>query len=510
MEAHQFTQDTVAGHRPRRFEPSPKGVEATLALARGAAATAAADRRLRRGRTWFMVGADIPAVAGALALTYAAGNLTAPPAVSGPAWLLVLLAFVAPPLWVGIFTAYKLYERESTSLNLGAFEELTNLFHALVTVSLVMLLGNEAVDSLFAAEIFSAAEAVLFIAVAMPLVLSMRSVARHHVIPAVMRPRRVVIVGAGRVGRDVAAKLSKRHHGLDVVGFVDEEAAAGGDGDVLGGPSHLAELVDALDIDWVVLAFSRMSAEEMISLLRDVRRPDTHVSIVPRYYELFASNARLEDLHGIPVLSLPPVRMSRSVCMLKRAVDLSAAVFGLLLLAPVFAVVALAIKLESRGPVFFRQPRYGKGGREFRIVKFRTMVDGAEAQRHTLAELNEVSGPLFKVKQDPRITRVGGFLRRTSLDELPQLWNVLRGEMSLVGPRPFVVHEAEQITGWAGRRVDLTPGITGLWQVMGRNDVPFDEMVKLDYVYVTNWSLWWDFKILLQTIPTVLAQRGAY
>ena len=140
------------------------------------------------------------------------------------------------------------------------------------------------------------------------------------------------------------------------------------------------------------------------------------------------------------------------------------------------------------------------------------MVQDAEAKRFELAELNEMEGggPLFKIQDDPRITRVGAFLRKTSIDELPQLWNVLRGEMSLVGPRPFVIHESEQITGWASRRLETTPGITGLWQVLGRNDIPFEEMVKLDYVYVTNWSLWWDIKILVQTLPVVLNRRGAY
>jgi lipopolysaccharide/colanic/teichoic acid biosynthesis glycosyltransferase len=139
------------------------------------------------------------------------------------------------------------------------------------------------------------------------------------------------------------------------------------------------------------------------------------------------------------------------------------------------------------------------------------MRTGAEAERRDVLHLNEVDGPLFKVKgNDPRVTRIGGFLRGTSLDELPQLWNVLRGDMSLVGPRPFVVYEADKITGWAKRRLDMTPGITGLWQVLGRNDMPFEDMVKLDYLYVTNWSLWWDLKILCQTIPVVLGKRGAY
>jgi lipopolysaccharide/colanic/teichoic acid biosynthesis glycosyltransferase len=197
--------------------------------------------------------------------------------------------------------------------------------------------------------------------------------------------------------------------------------------------------------------------------------------------------------------------------VLKRGFDVVVSATALLFLAPLLALVALAIRLDSPGPVFFRQPRRGRLGSTFRIVKFRSMRIGAEQQRSDVLHMNEVDGPLFKIKgKDPRVTRVGAFIRKTSIDELPQLWNVLRGEMSLVGPRPFVVYEADQITGWAMRRLDMTPGITGLWQVLGRNDIPFEEMTKLDYLYVTNWSIWWDFKILCQTIPVVLGKRGAY
>jgi exopolysaccharide biosynthesis polyprenyl glycosylphosphotransferase len=243
--------------------------------------------------------------------------------------------------------------------------------------------------------------------------------------------------------------------------------------------------------------------------VRAVRRPDVHLSIVPNYFELFASNATIEDLEGMPIVSLPPMRFSRSVHALKRSVDVLASAAGLAVLAPLLAVVAVLIKLDTRGPVFFRQPREGRGGQRFRIVKFRTMGQDAEQRRFELAELNDMDGgPLFKIKDDPRVTRVGRVLRKWSIDELPQLWNVLRGEMSLVGPRPFVVHESELITGWAGRRLETTPGITGLWQVLGRNDIPFDEMVKLDYIYVTNWSLWWDIKILVQTLPVVFSRKG--
>jgi exopolysaccharide biosynthesis polyprenyl glycosylphosphotransferase len=200
-----------------------------------------------------------------------------------------------------------------------------------------------------------------------------------------------------------------------------------------------------------------------------------------------------------------------STLALKRAMDITGAGLGLIVLSPVLLLAALAVKLSSPGPVLFRQPRVGRANRQFLMWKLRTMVDGADRMQDELLHLNEMEGgAMFKMADDPRVTRVGKILRRTSLDELPQLWNVLRGEMSLVGPRPFVVHESEQITGWAGRRLDTTPGITGLWQVLGRNDIPFEEMVKLDYIYVTNWSLWWDIKILCQTLPVVLARRGAY
>jgi lipopolysaccharide/colanic/teichoic acid biosynthesis glycosyltransferase len=195
---------------------------------------------------------------------------------------------------------------------------------------------------------------------------------------------------------------------------------------------------------------------------------------------------------------------------IKRVFDL--AVGGLLcvVILPVIAVLGVLIKLDSRGPVFYRQARMGRGSRPFMIFKLRSMQVGADKQRLELADQNEYSGPMFKMKRDPRVTRIGDWLRRWSFDELPQILNVMKGEMSLVGPRPLWVEEAKQCRGWTQKRLDITPGITGLWQVLGRNDIPFDEMVKLDYMYVTGWSLSWDVKLLLQTLPAVLDKRGAY
>jgi exopolysaccharide biosynthesis polyprenyl glycosylphosphotransferase len=261
----------------------------------------------------------------------------------------------------------------------------------------------------------------------------------------------------------------------------------------------------------VLLASSVGSHEATLDLVRAVRRPDVQVSIVPRFFEIFTSHSTLDDIEGMPVVTLPPIRLGRSARVLKRSVDVLTSGLALLLLSPVLAAIALLIRLDSKGPALYWQPRRGRLGSTFEIVKFRTMYVGAEQRRSEVLHMNEVDGPLFKIKgRDPRVTRVGNFLRRTSLDELPQLWNVLKGEMSLVGPRPFVIYEADKITGWATRRLDMTPGITGLWQVLGRNDIPFEEMTKLDYLYVTNWSVWWDFKILCQTIPVVLGKRGAY
>jgi exopolysaccharide biosynthesis polyprenyl glycosylphosphotransferase len=494
----------------------PPSVSLTVAPDPGPTHLRAPRSRERRGlfshgRTWFLVGVDAVAIAAALAITYGIAEAVAAPAIIAPTWLTVVLAVLAVPVWIAIFTVYNLYERQNRSISLATFDEVGELFHALLAGSLLFLITSQVLRRVMGAEVYFPVEAAMFCSTALPLVLLLRGSVRSFVFPSVMHPRRTLIVGSGSVGQVVERKIrSHPEYGLELVGFVDEKAETDGDTPVLGRPGELPRLVDTLEIDWVILAFAHASYEETLDLLRAARRPDVHLSIVPRFFEVFASNATIQDLEGMPVVNLPSMRLSRSVRFLKRAVDITVSAAGLIVLSPLLAITALAIKLDSRGPVFFRQERHGRGGSVFRIAKFRTMEDGAEAKRQALAHSNEVDGALFKIKDDPRVTRVGRILRPASIDELPQLWNVLKGEMSLVGPRPFVIHESSQIKGWASRRLDLTPGITGLWQVLGRNDMPFDEMVKLDYIYVTNWSLWWDLKILCQTIPVVLKRRGAY
>jgi exopolysaccharide biosynthesis polyprenyl glycosylphosphotransferase len=489
-------------------EPLNSGPAALPMSARKASESEA--RGLGRGRVWGLLLVDVVAVWIALAGTYvAAEQIGSQPAFIAPTGVLIALLVAVTAMWPALLGAYGLYERQTRAIAPSSLDEVADLFHALLAGSLVLLVAGQGFSKLLEWSVYSPLEAAMFLGLALVLIPLGRACVRNWVLPSVLRPRRALIVGAGPEGRVVQKKLeSHPEFGLQVIGFVDAERGP----EVLGAPNDLPRLIDTLEVDWVVMATSAEPTGEMLDLMRAVRRPDVHLSIVPSYSELFASNATIEELQGIPVVSLPPMRLSRSIRTVKRAIDLVASGLGLLALTPLLAVIAIAIRVDSKGPIFFRQKRHGRGGSEFEIVKFRTMVADAEAQRLAMAHLNEMegAGPLFKMANDPRITKIGAFLRKTSLDELPQLWNVLRGQMSLVGPRPFVVHESEQITGWAGRRLDTTPGITGLWQILGRNDIPFDEMVKLDYVYVTNWSLWWDIKILLRTIPTVLGRKGAY
>ncbi len=475
--------------------------------------TASSPNRLQRGRTWMLAIGDICALIVAYATCYVIADRIAPlPPVSAPTWFLALVVLTAPIVWAGVFTAYNLYGNDNLMISISSFDEVRDLFHAMLVGSLFYLVVSQAVRFFFGWWIYSAVEEMLFLVAALVLIPIVRGSIRSWVFPRVMKPRRLLIVGSGEDANLVYRKL-KAHpeYGLQVVGFLNGETDSAPPGPLLGSPSDVARIVDEHEVDRVLLASSVGSHEETLDLVRTVRRPDVQVSIIPRYFEIFTSHAILDDIEGMPVVTLPPMRLGRSARLLKRSFDIVVSGTVLLLLSPLLAAIALAIRLDSRGPALYRQPRRGRLGSTFRIVKFRTMYVGAEQRRSEVLHMNEVDGPLFKIKgRDPRVTRIGAFLRRTSLDELPQFWNSLRGDMSLVGPRPFVVYEADQITGWALRRLDMTPGITGLWQVLGRNDIPFEEMTKLDYLYVTNWSLWWDLKILCQTIPVVLGRRGAY
>jgi lipopolysaccharide/colanic/teichoic acid biosynthesis glycosyltransferase len=232
------------------------------------------------------------------------------------------------------------------------------------------------------------------------------------------------------------------------------------------------------------------------------------VSLLPQVFDALGPSVEIDDVEGVTLLGINPPVLGRSSRAMKRSLDFIGAAVLTVLLLPMLVAIAVAIKLDSRGPVFFRQSRVGKGDSRFDVLKFRTMHTDAEARRAELLA-DSIDPNWLHLENDPRITRVGQRLRHLSLDELPQLWNVLRGEMSLVGPRPLIEEEDQMIGGWGRSRLDLTPGITGVWQVLGRTNIPFEEMVKLDYLYVTNWSLWTDVRLILRTLPVVISRRGA-
>ncbi len=326
---------------------------------------------------------------------------------------------------------------------------------------------------------------------------------------------RVIIVGAGEVGRTVMRTIVAHPElGYQVVGFVDDNPQKGrtdiGRFKALGSVNNLPRLIEEKAADEVIITLPWMYHRKIMSIVRECERRQVSAYIVPDLFQMSLSQVDVDDLGGVPLVGVREVGFDRGSLLVKRIVDIVGACVGLLLGVPLMALIALAIRLDSPGPVIFSQTRVGAGGKLFEIYKFRSMREGAEEELEQLRELNEADGPIFKIRDDPRLTRMGRFLRCTSLDELPQLWNLLRGEISLVGPRPPTPGEVEGYQEWHKKRLEGRPGITGLWQVSGRSLLSFDEMVLLDIYYIENWSLWLDFKILMRTIPKVLSGEGAY
>lgn len=327
--------------------------------------------------------------------------------------------------------------------------------------------------------------------------------------------QRTLILGSGLVAGQVVEKLHNNvQFGLVPVGIVDDEVHDVGTPDLpwLGRFSDLDAIIEAQGIDRVIIAFSKASHEQLLESIRACRDAGVSVDVVPRLFEFLDGVRALDQVGGLPLLSIgAPILTSTSVAA-KRILDTVGSFVLIALFAPLMIAIAIAIKLESKGPVFFSQTRAGRGNSSFQLIKFRSMYVDAEQRKADVAELNEASdGVMFKIREDPRVTRVGRFIRRFSLDELPQLFNVLMGQMSLVGPRPLIFPETAALEkDWHLRRLELRPGLTGPWQVYGRSQSPFQEMVRFDYQYVAGWSLARDIEILLATLPAVMSGRGAY
>jgi exopolysaccharide biosynthesis polyprenyl glycosylphosphotransferase len=328
--------------------------------------------------------------------------------------------------------------------------------------------------------------------------------------------QRTVVVGSGFVADRLADRLDRHHEfGLEAIGLVDDDVhTLNGTQRLpkLGSLDQLDTVLDECGVDRVIIAFSRASHQQLLSCIRTCRDHHVAVDVVPRLFELLDGAQAMSLIGGLPVLSIGAPPLTNASRVAKRLLDIVGSLCLLVVLSPLLLAVAIAIVIDSRGPVFFRQERAGRDQKTFLMIKFRSMYkDADERKEHFEAENEATDDVMFKIKRDPRVTRVGRLLRRTSMDELPQLLNVLSGEMSLVGPRPLILSESKHAAqNWHARRLDLRPGITGLWQVSGRSDIPFQEMVRFDYQYVSGWSLARDVEILLATIPVVLSRRGAY
>jgi exopolysaccharide biosynthesis polyprenyl glycosylphosphotransferase len=415
------------------------------------------------------------------------------------------------PLFLLAMALYGLYQRDQRRLRTTSFLDIGRRNHALALGAVATLAVSAGLHRIFGFAKLGWVEVLLMCLPATALMPLARAgvgqVMRHQ---GTMRSR-VVIVGSGAVASSLAQRL-KSCADIELVGFVDDRPyllPSGPLGEPLGTITDLPRICAQSGVDRVLVAFSQSSPAWVVEMLR--RLPsNVRISVVPRLFELVTWQSHIEELHGLTVMDVAPPSLGPLSRATKRSLDIVVSAGTLLVLTPMMVATAIAVKLTSSGPVFFRQDRIGYKGKTFRIIKFRTMQEGAEEIKIDLRDNNEVDGPLFKLHHDPRVTSIGRFLRAYSLDEVPQLFNVLVGHMSLVGPRPFVPDESAGIDGWAARRFEVRPGMTGLWQVSGRSDLPFEELRQLDYAYVASWSLGWDIKILWHTPGTVFAHRGAY
>ncbi|HWV84901.1 MAG TPA: sugar transferase [Capillimicrobium sp.] len=323
--------------------------------------------------------------------------------------------------------------------------------------------------------------------------------------------RRAVLVGSGRHIEDVAHALADAPHSpIKVVGFVSLQPRPDNGLRSLGSLATIHDTLREHRIDEVIIADPDFPQDQAVDLVDRCHQSGVRVRIAPSTMEILVHRAEFVPGQSVPLFELKPPVFEGFDYLLKRTFDVVGATLLLIVLSPLLLATALAVRLTSRGPILYHSIRPGIGGRPFACFKFRTMYHGADRRQAELEALNEAGGAIFKIRDDPRVTPVGRWLRRYSIDELPQLMNVLRGEMSLVGPRPLPERDYERLEDWHKKRYLVMPGITGLWQVSGRSDLDFDDLVRLDFLYLERWSVFLDLTILLKTIPAVLSRRGAF
>jgi exopolysaccharide biosynthesis polyprenyl glycosylphosphotransferase len=419
---------------------------------------------------------------------------------SGPG----LTALALLPLVVLVNSTSGLYRRDELLLLKSTLDEATAVFQAATLTTVVAFLLESALSRV---PMGARLVAVTWLGLAV-LTLACRVVARAAARGATAPERCLVLGDAASVARLQSKLAATPNVKATLVGSVPlEPSAAPAAEPVLGVIRDLPRVVREHDVHRVIVAGDASSHQRVLDAIQAAKGLGVRVSLLPRIFDVVGSSVAFDYLGGLTLLGIRRFGLSSASRRVKRALDVFGSSLAIVVLAPLMGVIALSIKLTSPGPVLFRQTRVGRDGATFEMLKYRSMHDGADARKDELRSRNEADG-LFKIADDPRMTRVGRFLRRSSLDELPQLFNVLRGEMSLVGPRPLVLEEDRRIEGWYRRRLHLTPGITGHWQVLGAARIPMRDMITIDYLYVSNWSLWDDVKILLRTVPCVVRRRG--
>ncbi len=421
-----------------------------------------------------------------------------------------LITLLATPVWIFLFWMYDLYEPRQV---LGPVNEFKQVFHGVVGGTVVIFIG----DSILRMEL-ARGWALLAGVLGLVMVGGERLVVRkvlHFLRRRGDDPTRAIVVGANQEARTVARTLEREAWlGYRILGFVDDGAPIGDEvlpgHEVIGTTAELHELAARHDAALILIAASALDPAKLNRMLWEMQDLDVDLQITSGTIDVLASRVSVQSVAGVPLLYVRRTGMTGLQKALKRTIDVIGSAIGLMLLSPLLIAVAIWIKRDSEGPVFFKQVRSGQDGMPFTVWKFRTMVVDAEARRAELEHLSEGPGLLFKLKEDPRVTAAGKVLRRYSLDELPQLFNVLWGQMSLVGPRPALPSEVEQYDDWVHNRLAVKPGMTGLWQVSGRTETSFQDYVRYDLFYIQNWSLSLDLWILWRTLRAVLSAEGAH
>jgi exopolysaccharide biosynthesis polyprenyl glycosylphosphotransferase len=499
-------------------EPDPGGSGAAVAalpldlrLSRPDARPPSTDQRGRLLRR-LLLGADVTALCVAFLATELAFSSFR--AADVPMLLLTI------PVWVLVAYGHRLYHLDSHRADYGAADEIGPVLQMATVWSWGTLIAFSAIRP----EHLPVQRIALFWGLTVVGLMAFRSAARAYARTQVWYLQNTLVIGSLTQSETIVRKIMRHPEwGINVVACIDLQRS-GRLSDpatllfdlvpLLPGDTDARTLIRQLDIDRVMLAPALSESQRRVELVCELSELGVHVDLIPSWSDAVGARLDLHEMEGMPLLTLPRPRLGRFSLRLKRAMDLAFGIAALVVLSPVLLVCAVAIKLDSPGPVLFRQRRVGRDDRPFEVYKFRSMSADADARKDEVAQLNFHGGAndngMFKIREDPRVTRVGRILRRYSLDELPQLFNILRGQMSLVGPRPLIENEDRQIEGRLRRRLDLTPGLTGLWQAHGRSEIPFEEMVNLDYLYATNWTLWGDIKLLMRTFSVVTRGRGAY